>query len=181
MRNLKVRVPPSIIFVSLFKGLGASPATINFNELYTALQSKIVDAQENPLALLVSAKLYEVQRYVSLTSHMWAGYWFLANRRAFDALPPDIRTIVMRAVNEAAKEQRAELARQDAALRPELRGHGVAISPVDTAAFRDALSRAGYYKEWQAKFGDEAWALLEKHAGGWPSRRSDDDFAARIR
>ena len=103
MRNLKVRVPAGAIFFLLFKGLGASAATINFNELYTALQTKVVDAQENPLALLITGKLYEVQKYVSLTSHMWAGYWFLANRRAFEALPADLRTVLSRVVNDCAK------------------------------------------------------------------------------
>ena len=71
----------------LFKAFGASPASLNFSELYTALQTKIVDGQENPLTLLESAKFYEVQKYCSLTNHMWDGFWFLANRRAWDRLP----------------------------------------------------------------------------------------------
>lgn len=165
LSGLKIRVPPSLIFVSLFKSLGASAVTINFNELYSALQTRIVDAQENPLALLVSGKLYEVQKYVSLTGHMWAGYWFLANRRAFEALPADIRAIVMRNVNDAAKGQRAELIAEEASYQKELTDKGILFNTVDPAPFRDGLSKAGYYKEWQGKFGDEAWSLLEKYAG----------------
>lgn len=165
MNGLKVRVPPGLVFVSLFKGLGASPATINFNELYPALQTKLVDAQENPLALILSGKLYEVQKYVSLTGHMWAGYWFLANRRSWEALPADIREVVTRVVNDAAKGQRGELAEQEAAYHKELAAKSMLINDVDSAPFRETLSRAGYYKEWRAKFGDEAWSLLEKYAG----------------
>lgn len=165
LRSLKVRVPAGLIFVSLFKGLGASAATINFNELYTALQTKVVDAQENPIALLLSGKLYEVQKYASLTGHMWAGYWFLANRRTWDALPVDVRDVVTRAVNDAARGQRAELMQQEASYQKELAAKGMMINQVDTAPFREALSKAGYYREWQGKFGEQAWALLERFTG----------------
>lgn len=165
MNGLKVRVPPGLIFVSLFKALGASPTTINFNELYSALQTKVVDAQENPIALILAGKLYEVQKYVSLTGHMWAGYWFLANRRAWEALPVAVRDVVTRVINESAKGQRAELAREEAAYQQQLVAKGVVINRVDKLPFREKLAEAGYYREWQAKFGDEAWALLEKFAG----------------
>ena len=165
MVGLKVRVPPGLIFVSLFKALGASPTTINFNELYTALQTKVVDAQENPLALILAGKLFEVQKHVSLTGHMWAGYWFLANRRAWEALPVTVRDVVSRIVNESAKSQRAELAREESAYHQELLAKGLVINRVDKGPFQARLSEAGYYREWQAKFGDEAWGLLEKFAG----------------
>ena len=165
MIGLKVRVPPGLIFVSLFKALGASPTTINFNELYTALQTKVIDAQENPLALILAGKLFEVQKHVSLTGHMWAGYWFLANRRAWEALPVAVRDVVSRIVNESAKGQRAELAREEATYHQELLAKGLVINRVDKGPFQAKLSEAGYYREWQAKFGDEAWALLEKFAG----------------
>ena len=80
LQGVKIRVPPSAMWTSLFKGLGASPTTINANELYSSLQTKIVDAQENPLAVVSTFKLYEVQKYVSMTNHMWDG--FLAARQS---------------------------------------------------------------------------------------------------
>ena len=64
---------------------------INFVEVYTALQTKIVDGQENPLALIEAAKFYEVQKYCSLTGHMWEGFWMVANRRNWEQLPQDLR------------------------------------------------------------------------------------------
>ena len=67
---------------------------INFNEVYTALQTKVVDGQENPLSLIDTAKLYEVQKYVAITNHMWDGFWFLANKKAFEAMPANLREIV---------------------------------------------------------------------------------------
>ena len=76
-KGFKVRIPPSQLGVSMFRALGASPATLNFAEAYTALQTHVVDGQENPLSIIDTAKFYEVQKYVSITNHMWDGYWLL--------------------------------------------------------------------------------------------------------
>ena len=78
-QGLKIRVPVSALWTSLFKALGASPTGINFAEVYSALQTKIVDAQENPPAIISAAKLYEVQKYCSLTNHMWG--WLVVPRK----------------------------------------------------------------------------------------------------
>ena len=75
----------------MFTALGASPISINFAEVYSALQTKIAEGQENPLSLIQIAKLYEVQKYVSLTSHMWDGFWMLATSAASRACPPMCR------------------------------------------------------------------------------------------
>src|SRR5207248_9493846 len=91
LRGLKLRVPVSPVFASMFRALGTSPTAINFVEVYTALQTKIVDGQENPLALIEAAKFYEVQKYCSLTGHMWEGFWMVANRRNFESLPGPAR------------------------------------------------------------------------------------------
>ena len=74
LKGFKIRVPVSPMWTSLFKGLGASPASININEVYSALQTKIVEGQENPLSLIDLFKFYEVQKYVSYTNHMWDGF-----------------------------------------------------------------------------------------------------------
>src|SRR5436189_6066561 len=76
LKGFKIRVPVSPLWTSLFQSLGAAPAGINFSEVYTALQTHIVDGQENPLTLISLAKLFEVQKYASMTNHMWDGYHF---------------------------------------------------------------------------------------------------------
>ncbi len=88
LNGFKIRVPVSPLWTSLFKAFGASPTAINFSEVYSALQTHVVDGQENPLALIDTAKLYEVQKYVAITNHMWDGFWLLANKKAFEALRP---------------------------------------------------------------------------------------------
>src|SRR6202023_101996 len=102
LQGMKIRVPVSALWTSLFKSLGASPTGINFAEVYSALQTKLVDGQENPLAIIYAAKLYEVQKYCSLTNHMWDGWWFLANKAAWDKVPATIQEIVAKRINEAA-------------------------------------------------------------------------------
>ena len=91
LKGIKLRTPPGPMWVSLFKALGASPTPLNFAEVYSALQSKVVDGQENPLAIIYTAKLYEVQKYCSMTNHMWDGYWFMGNKKLFEQLPSDLQ------------------------------------------------------------------------------------------
>ena len=164
-RGMKLRVPVSPLWTSMFNGLGASPASINFSEVYSALQTKIVDGQENPLAVIDAAKLYEVQTYCSMTNHMWDGFHFLANRRAWDALPPDARIIVARELDRSAIEERTDVASLNAQLRDKLKTGGLTFNDVDPAPFRETLKRAGFYAEWRGKFGDEAWHVLEDAVG----------------
>ena len=164
-RGMKLRVPVSPLWTSMFKALDASPASINFNEVYSALQTKIVDGQENPLAIIATAKLYEVQKYCSLTNHMWDGFWFLANRRAWESLPDDVRGIVAKHINAAGLKERDDVAKLNATLAQDLAAKGLIFNRPDPTPFRDKLRAAGFYTEWKGKYGDEAWSLLERSVG----------------
>jgi tripartite ATP-independent transporter DctP family solute receptor len=165
LKGLKIRVPVSPLWTSMFKAFESSPASINFAEVYTALQTKVVDAQENPLAIIATAKLYEVQKYCSLTNHMWDGFWFLANRRSWEALPADLRTIVAKNINEAGVKERGDVAQLNANLRKELTDKGLIFNEPKVDSFREKLRSAGFYAEWKGKYGEEAWSILEKYAG----------------
>ena len=165
LKGFKIRVPVSPLWTSMFKAFEASPASINFSEVYSALQSKVVDGQENPLALIATAKLYEVQKYCSLTSHMWDGFWFLSNGKAWDRLPADLREIVARNVNAAAVKERADVAALNATVQKDLAAKGMTFTQPTAASFRDKLRKAGFYAEWKGKYGDEAWAILERSVG----------------
>ena len=164
-KGLKMRVPPSPLWTSMFTALGASPVTINFAETYSALQTKIADGQENPLTLIETAKLYEVQKYCSLTNHMWDGFWLLANKRSFDRIPANLQGVMQQEFKAAAMAERADLAKANADVRKTLEGRGLVINECDSALFRDGLKNAGFYKEWKGKYGDEAWAVLEGAVG----------------
>jgi tripartite ATP-independent transporter DctP family solute receptor len=165
LKGFKIRVPVSPLWTSMFKAFDAAPASINFSEVYSALQTKIVDGQENPLAIISTAKLYEVQKYCSMTNHMWDGFWFLANKSAWDKLPPDLQTIVAKHINAAGLKERADVAELNASVQRDLASKGMAFNQPDAAAFREQLRKAGFYKEWAGKYGDEAWGIFERAVG----------------
>ncbi|CAN5392012.1 TRAP transporter substrate-binding protein [soil metagenome] len=165
LKGMKIRVPPSPLWVSMFQGLGASPTSINFSEVYSSLQTHVVDGQETPLVSIEAAKLYEVQKYCAMTNHMWDGYWLLANRKTFAKLPDDLRKIVNDSVAEASLLQRKENLRLNTELRAQLTAKGLVFNEVDPQQFRSTLKQSGFYATWKDKFGPEAWGLLEKTVG----------------
>src|SRR5262249_13357615 len=101
MAGLKIRVPVSPLSLSMFKALDSSPVSLQFSEVYTSLQTKVVDAQENPLPIIQVAKLYEVQKHCAVSNHIWDGFWFIANGRAFNGLPHDWKKINSDSSNDA--------------------------------------------------------------------------------
>jgi TRAP-type transport system periplasmic protein len=164
--GLKIRVPAAAAYTGLFKALGASPTSLAFNEVYSALQTKIVDAQENPLSLIVTSKIYEVQKYCSLSNHIWQGNWVLFNGRVWKSLPENLQEIVERRLNEAGRAQRKDLADLDQSYRDSMTKGGIQFNDVDAASFRAKLKTAGYYADVHRTFGDQAFKLLEEAAGG---------------
>jgi len=165
LNGFKIRVPPAPPLTSLFKAMGAAPAPINFNELYSALQTKIVDGQENPLAIIATTRLYEVQKSCTLSGHVWDGYWVLANKRSFARLPADLQKIVANEINRSAVDQRGDIAKLSDSLKAELTAKGITFVDIDREVFRKALAGTSFYAEWRQKYGDTAWSILEKTVG----------------
>ncbi|WP_428488325.1 TRAP transporter substrate-binding protein [Rhodopila sp.] len=165
LSGFKIRVPPSPISVDLFRALGAAPVTLNIAELYTALQTHVVDGQENPLGNIYTQKFYQVQKYCSLTNHMWVGYWILMNGTVWNGLEPADQKIVEDAFNAQALVQRKANEELDASLEGKLKAEGMEFFQPDLAAFRAALAKSNFYTSWKAKFGPALWAALEKVTG----------------
>lgn len=165
LKGFKIRVPGIPLWISMFKALGASPTAIPFGELYSSLQTKVVDGQENPLALIQSAKLYEVQKYCSLTAHTWDGHFIFGNAKKLQALPKEVQESLSKNLNAAALKQREDIARLNADAQAQLTKLGVIFNKPDPAPFREMLKSAAFYAEWKGKYGDEAWAKLEKYSG----------------
>jgi tripartite ATP-independent transporter DctP family solute receptor len=165
LKGLKLRVPAAPMLTSLFTALGASPTPINFNEVYSSLQTKLVEGQENPLAIISTARLYEVQKFCSMSNHVWDAYWILGNRRAFERLPKDIQEIVRRELDKAATDERADIASLSGSARGDLAAKGVQIIEPDKDSFKAALAKGNFYKDLRAKFGEEAWKLLQNSVG----------------
>src|SRR6202012_370536 len=131
LKGFKIRVPVTALLTSLFSGLGALPSSISYSELYSALQTHVVEGQEKPRALGETGKLYEVQKYCGLTNHCWSGYWMLGNRQAMATLPADLREIVNRNFDAAADKERADLLALERSLQTELTGKGMVFNTPD--------------------------------------------------
>ncbi|MCJ2015614.1 TRAP transporter substrate-binding protein [Methylobacterium sp. J-076] len=165
LKGFKIRVPPAPMLTSLFKALDAGAAPINFNELYSSLQTKVVEGEENPLPIIATTRLYEVQKTCSMTGHVWDGYWILGNKRAWQRLPEDLRGIVSREFDRSAADQRADVATLSQSLRQTLTEKGIGFIDVDRTLFREALAKTSYYKDWKGKFGEAGWGHLESVSG----------------
>ena len=115
-----MRTPDSQIYIELFKELGATPVPININKMYESLKSGVVDAQTDPLTIIELFKLYEVQKYLSMTSHVWGGFNMIANPAMWQKLPQDARTVIERNVVTHVRAQRAENEALNHSLRAKL-------------------------------------------------------------
>jgi TRAP-type transport system periplasmic protein len=165
MKGLKIRTGPSALQVQMCSALGASPTSLSFNELYTALQTGVVDAQLNALVLIKTAKLYEVQAYCALTNHMWSGFWLLGNKRAWERLPENLRAVAAKHLNAAAVAQRGDVESSNKTLQKELADLGLKFTNPEAAPFRARLAQAGFYRTWKDKLGASAWDVLESYVG----------------
>jgi tripartite ATP-independent transporter DctP family solute receptor len=165
LQGLKIRLPNIPIYQSCFQYLGAAPTTVNIKEVYSALRTRLADAQENPLTHVELFKFYEVQKYCSLTNHYWDGFWIIANSQSVNAIPADLREIMMKNFNEAALKQRVVMAGLMTTLRTKLADRGLVFNQPDPASFRAVLRDSGFYKHWREVCGEEAWNTLQKYTG----------------
>src|SRR5215469_12922705 len=161
--GIKIRVPPGQMMIDTFGAFGAKPVTTSANKIYDALKTGLVDAQENPLAILEGFKLYELVKYVSLTNHMWSGFNEMANLATWKSLPDDVRGTIERNVTKYVRAQRQDQSALNTALRADFVKRGLVFNEVDQAAFRARLPAV--YATWKEKLGSKCWALVEAEVG----------------
>ncbi len=137
LKGLKFRTPPDPATIDIFQALGAATAQIAFSELYLALQQGVVDGQENPLANIASAKIYEVNRFISLSAHKWECNPVLMSKMAWNRLDAKSKEIVMEAMAECSALQVKLAEDANIQLLGEFRANKtLTVSEVDLAAFR---------------------------------------------
>lgn len=122
LKGLKFRTMQSPMLIDQYREWGANPMAVSFSETYNALQQGIVEAQENPLVSINTMRFYEVQKYLTLTNHGYTAFVVMANRQAYEALPPDFRKALDQAIVEARAWQRIESKRVDDELLKALSG-----------------------------------------------------------
>lgn len=140
LKGLKMRTMENDVHIAAYKGFGIITTPMAFPEVFTALQQGTVDGQENPLSVITSAKFDQVQKYMSLTGHVYSPAIFLMNKAAFDTLSAADKQIFLDAAKEAVKANRARVAEDDARGVAELRIKGMQIIDVDKAKFVAALA-----------------------------------------
>ena len=161
--GIKIRVPPGQLIFDTFQAFGAEPVIIPANQLYDALKSGRVTAQENPLAVIDGFKLYELVKYASMTNHIWSGFNLMAHLPTWQRLPEDIKAAIERSAIFHVRRQRAEQEAFNTRLRHDLARRGLVFNEVDQTPFRAKLS--GVYAQWKERLGGKCWGLLEAEVG----------------
>jgi tripartite ATP-independent transporter DctP family solute receptor len=156
--GLKIRTPGGEIAADFFRTLGAEPGMVPFSGMYEALKAKTFDGQSDPLGVVQSLRLHEVQRYLSLTAHWWTGFTLLANAASWQALPAAIREVVESHADRFALLQRADIEKVNADGRAALTQAGMIVNQADTSSIKAALG--DFYERWRARFDPAAWQLL---------------------
>ncbi len=160
IKGLKIRVMQNPVYVDSFKALGANAVPMAWTEVLTALQQGTVDGQENPLNVIMAFKLYETQKYLSITRHAYAPAPIIMSMATWKKLTPAQQGIVMKAAQEAAEFERAWDNRMEAEWMKELKAKGMVIATPDLAPFQKAVKPV--YDQYSAKFGKDLIEAIQK-------------------
>lgn len=161
-KGLKIRSAEVKMRLDAFKLMGILPTPMAYAELFMALQQGTVDGQENPLPVIFSSKFYEIQKYMSLTGHIWGSFALEVNKKAWDKLPQDLQEIVQRCALKAAENERLLIQKADQDLVAELTKKGMKINEVDTKPFQQAVRPI--YDQYRPVFGEEIMGLIDKYS-----------------
>jgi C4-dicarboxylate-binding protein DctP len=163
--GLKIRVSQSPLLVSQYRAINAGGISVPFSELYSALQTKTVDGQENPYANIASKKFYEVQKYMTISDHGFMGYAFMIGKKKFDSMPEDLQQLTRDVAREVMKWEWDEAAKKDSEYLQQIKDAGMVIDKFDDkdkAEFKKATHIA--YDEFAKKpDGQELLDLVKKY------------------
>ena len=138
LKGVKLRTPKGAWRVKMFKSYGANPTPMAFSEVFTALQTGVIDGQENPFAQIHSAKFQEVQKYLSLTGHVYTPAYVLVSDKHFGELPADVQQTLESTAREMQSYVYALAARLESDLLADLKAGGMTVNAADKQAFIDA-------------------------------------------
>ncbi len=162
LRGLKIRTMQNPIHLMAFKALGANPTPMPFSEVFTAMQQKTIDGQENPIPTIYLSKFYEVQKYTTLTGHIYSPFIFLINKKLFDSFPAEDQKVFLEGAAVTSKFERELNRKQNVELVDKLRAAGMTVTvltPDQIKAFQDAAKPV--YDEWVPKIGKDLVAEFQ--------------------
>ena len=162
LKGMKVRTMQNPIHLSAWRALGANPTPMPFSEVFTAMQQKTIDGQENPIPTIYLSKFYEVQKFVTLSGHVYGPHILLINKKLFDTFPAGDQKIIIDAAKESSKFQRTTNRKMDSDFVAELKKNGMnvtVLTPEQIKVFQDATKSV--YDEWIPKIGKELVAEFQ--------------------
>lgn len=156
LEGIKIRVPENSTYVDTFDEWNVNVTAMAFGELYTSLQQKTIDGQENPLALIATNKFYEAQKYLSLTGHFYGPAHVLISEHTWKKLSAEMQDAIQKAAEEARDYERQILSDRNDEYLEKLQEEGMEINEVDTQVFRESVKPV--WEKYESQFGD----LIEK-------------------
>ncbi|MEW5889687.1 MAG: TRAP transporter substrate-binding protein [Pseudomonadota bacterium] len=171
-RGLKMRIQSSKVLDSQMRALGAMPQVMAFSEVYQAMQTGVVDGSENTPSNVYTQKMHEVQKYLTLSDHGYIGYAVIVNKKFWDGLPADIRTILEGAMRDATKYAN-DIAKQEndealEAIRKSGKTQIIALTPQEKAEWKKALMKV--HTENESKVGKDLLQSIYRETGFDPGR-----------
>jgi len=157
--GIKLRTMENKVHMAIWKALGADPTPMAWGELFTALQQGVVDGQENPVPIIYTQKVYEVQKYLSLTGHVFSPALILMSQRQFDRLPDELQELVQKAAQESAVYQRSVITEMENEQIEKLEAEGMVITYPDKEPFLEQTKSV--YDEFKSELGDDADLLQQ--------------------
>lgn len=161
MENLKIRVPGSVVYMGFFRALGADPTSMNWSEVFTAIQQGTIDGQENGVSITSTSKMQEVQDYLTMWNYSYENDLFVANTEIWESLEPQTQELLQECATEACEWGRDVLEEEEAEILKEFEAAGMTITYLteeEQAAFDEAI--APFKAEMEAYFGPEACAAF---------------------
>ena len=141
LKGLKIRVPETALWRRTFELMGASPTPLPFPEVFQALKSRIIDGQENPIALTFNAGIFEANTHLSLTEHMMQDNCLVMAESAYQRLSPELKANVDQASRDMEAELRPKVEADDKRILEEVKKKNITISEVDKDAFRKSVAK----------------------------------------
>ena len=161
LKGLKLRVTPIKMRLDTFKALGALPVPMPFSELYSALQQGVVDGQENPLAIIYSNHFYEVQKYLSMTQHIWGSAILVISKREWNKISPADQKVVRQAALKWRDKQRKMVRDLEKSFIDKLKQKNMVVNTVDKTPFIKKVQPV--WKEYEPLFGKHLIELIGKY------------------
>ena len=163
MKGMKIRTMENPMHIAFFKQIGANPTPMNYGEVYTALQQGTIDAQENPIAIVFDGKFFEVQKFYSLTGHVFSATMLVANKPFMDKLPKDMHAIVVKAANDFVIADRKAVDKLEGTALAEMKKKGLKVNTL-TDAEKDQFIKSALpvYDQFKNILGKDLIELAKK-------------------